>query len=166
MTESVELSRPVLAEHIGRADMQVMVDANAAECAAVAARLLIPAIASLRCAWILRPRASGMIEGHGVLQAKLTQTCVVSLEPFVVTLRDDFTVHFVLEGRESEDDDPDAPDELVYDGVTVDIGEATVEQLALTLDPYPRKPDAKLVVPGDVGAGGAFAALAKLRDLD
>ncbi len=107
-----------------------------------------------------------MIQGHGALLAKLTQSCVISLDPFDVTLREEFEVHFVLEGRETEDDDPDAPDQLTYDGVTLDIGEATVEQLALTLDPYPRKPNAVLTVPGAEEGGSAFAALAKLRDLD
>ena len=166
MIESLELSRRVLAEHVGRSDTAITVEATAAERAAVASRLMIPAIASLRCVWTLRPRPAGMIEGHGTLQAKLTQTCVVSLEPFPVTVAETFEVHFIVAGRESDDDDPDAPDELVYDGVAVDLGEATVEQLALTLDPYPRKPGAELDISDGAGAGGSFAALAKLRDLD
>jgi hypothetical protein len=166
MTDTLEFSRRVLAEHIGRADTQITVEASPEERAAVAQRLMIPAIAVLRCQWSLRPGEAGMIQGHGALLAKLTQSCVISLDPFDVTLREEFEVHFVLEGRETEDDDPDAPDQLTYDGVTVDIGEATVEQLALTLDPYPRKPNAVLTVPGAEEGGGAFAALAKLRDLD
>ncbi len=75
-------------------------------------------------------------------------------------------MHFILEGRQSEEDDPDEPDQLVYDGVAVDLGEATVEQLALALDPYPRKPDAVLPVLDTDESGGGFAALAKLRDPD
>jgi hypothetical protein len=166
MTEALELSRLVLAEHIGRADIEITVEASPGERAAVAQRLMIPSITSLRCKWTLRPGEAGMIQGHGALHAKLTQACVVSLDPFDVTVRENFEVHFVLEGRESEDDDPDAPDQLTYDGVAVDIGEATVEQLALTLDPYPRKPNAVLSVPGEEESGGVFAALAKLRRLD
>jgi hypothetical protein len=166
MTETPELSRRVLTEHIARSDASITVEATLEERAAVAERLMLPAIASLRCVWTLRPRQSGMIEGHGTLQAKVTQACVVSLDPFDVTIAEQFQVHFILEGRESDDDDPDAPDELVYDGVAVDLGEATVEQLALTLDPYPRKPGAAFDSPDETGAGGVFAALAKLRDLD
>jgi uncharacterized metal-binding protein YceD (DUF177 family) len=166
MTAVPELSRRVLAEHIGRADTEITVDATPDERRAVAQRLMIPSIASLRCKWTLRPGEAGMIQGHGELQAKLKQECVITLDPFDVVVREAFEVHFVLEGRESEDDDPDAPDELIYDGVAVDIGEATVEQLALILDPYPRKPDAVLLVPGAEEEGGAFAALAKLRRLD
>jgi hypothetical protein len=166
MTETIELSRRVLAEHIGRADAQITVEATPEERAAVAERLLIPAIASLRCVWTLRPGESGMILGQGVLQAKITQTCVVSLDPFDTIVRETFDVHFVVAGRESEEDDPDQPDQLVYDGVAIDVGEATVEELALVLDPYPRKPDAKLSITDSYDGGGAFAALAKLRDLD
>ncbi len=166
MTDVPELSRLVLAEHIGRADTHITVDANPSERAAVAQRLMIPAVARLRCQWTLRPGEAGMIQGHGSLEAAVQQSCVVSLEPFDVAVQEVFDVHFVLEGRETEDDDPDAPDQLTYDGVAVDIGEATVEQLALALDPYPRKPGAVLTIPGAEEHGGAFAALAKLRGLD
>ena len=68
-------------------------------------------------------------------------------------------------GKESEGaDDPDHPDELPYDGASLDLGEATVEQLALGLDPYPRQ-----AWRGATGGGrmddpeDAFAALAKWR---
>lgn len=166
MTEALELSRRVLAEHVGRADTQIMVEATAEERQAVATRLMLPKIASLKCQWTLRPGESGMILGQGALQAKITQTCVISLEPFDTVVRENFEVHFVLEGRESEEDDPDEPDQLVYDGVAVDIGEATIEQLALTLEPYPRKPNAKVLAIDTEDGGGAFAALAKLRSLD
>jgi hypothetical protein len=166
MSEVPELSRRVLTEHIARSESAITVEANPAERVAIAERLMVPAIASLRCVWTLRPRQAGMIEGHGALQAKLTQACVVSLDPFDVTIAESFEVHFILEGRESDDDDPDAPDELIYDGVAVDLGEATVEQLALSLDPYPRKPGVEFDISDENGAGGAFAALAKLRGLD
>ena len=166
MTETLELSRRVLTEHIARSDAAITVDASPAERAAVAERLLLPGIARLHSVWTLRPRQAGMIEGHGTLHAEVTQECVVSLEPFAVTIAEDFVVHFILEGRESDDDDPDAPDELVYDGVAVDVGEATVEQLALGLDPYPRKPGAEFDNLDETASGRAFAALAKLRDLD
>ena len=164
--DAPELPRPVLAEHIGRADMHVTVEASPGERLAVAERLMIPSISRLRCQWTLRAGDAGMIQGHGSLEAAVQQSCVVTLDPFDVAVREVFEVHFVLEGRETQDDDPDAPDQLTYDGVAIDIGEATVEQLALTLDPYPRKPGAVLTVPRAEENGGAFAALAKLRGLD
>jgi len=50
----------------------------------------------------------------------------------------------VPDGTQEEEGDPESDDEIPYLGASIDLGEATVEQLALTLDPYPRKPDAVL----------------------
>ena len=63
---------------------------------------------------------------------------------------------------ESDELDLEAEDEIPYEGTSIDLGEAASEQLALALDPFPRKPGAEL--PGSVGPheSGAFAALAKL----
>ena len=41
-------------------------------------------------------------------------------------------------GQESDDADPEAPDEIGYADGMLDLGEAAAEQLALALDPYPR----------------------------
>ncbi len=166
MNLGIELSRPLAADRIGRSGSVVTVEANEAECVAVAARLLILGVRSLQCRWRLHLGEDGLIAAEGALQAQVTQTCVVTLEPFESTLIESFTVHFVLESRLSGSDDPEEPDELVYDGMTLDLGEATVEQLALALDPYPRSPAAELPDMLDDGEGGGFAALAKWRDLN
>ena len=52
---------------------------------------------------------------------------------------------------------------MPYAGGAADLGEATVEQLALALDPFPRKPGAAL--PADVTeeVSGPFAALLARR---
>jgi uncharacterized metal-binding protein YceD (DUF177 family) len=80
----------------------------------------------------------------GRLEASVVQTCVVSLEDFESPVAEDFVVHFVPEGTESDDPDPESVDEIPYGGDTIDLGEAAAEQLALSLDPYPRRPDATL----------------------
>jgi hypothetical protein len=166
MNAGIELSRPLAADRISRSGSVVTVEAGEAECIAVAARLLILGVGSLQCRWQLHVGEDGLIAAEGALQAQVTQTCVVTLEPFESTLIESFNVHFVLEGRLSGSDDPEEPDELVYDGMTLDLGEATVEQLALALDPYPRSPAAELPVKLDDGESGGFAALAKWRDLN
>ena len=53
-------------------------------------------------------------------------------------------MRFVPAARESEDIDPEAVDEIPYEGEKIDLGEATVQELALALDPYPRRADAEL----------------------
>ena len=163
MSAAPELSRRVPAD---RLDQTIVVEATPGECVAVAERLGLVNITAIRCQWTLRAGQSGMVQASGRLEAAFTQACVVTLDPFPATVAEDFEVHFILQGFESEDDDPDAPDEVVYDGAAIDLGEATVEQLALALDPYPRKPDAILPALEDDGRGAAFAMLAKLHRLD
>jgi hypothetical protein len=166
MTADLELSRPVAVERIGRTGGVTVVEAGETECLAIATRLMIPAVRLLQCRWQLRLGENGLIEAEGTLQAQVTQTCVVTLEPFDTSLIESFSVHFVLEGNLSSSEDPEDPDEIVYDGVTLELGEATVEQLALALDPYPRSPAAELPAMPDEGENGGFAALAKWRDLN
>jgi hypothetical protein len=159
-----ELSRPVAADRIKAAGLEIEVEAVAEECTAIAYRLLIPSVESVRCRWMLRPASGGAIEAEGSLHARLQRECVVSLEPFATDVVEEFAVRFVPEGEESGTvDDPDEPDELPIVAGMLDLGEATVEQLALALDPYPRKPGA--VLPEDAAdvPDGVFAALAKLR---
>ena len=164
---SLELSRPIPADRVGSAPLTVTVEATEAECAAIARRLLVPSVESLQCRWSLRAAPGGVVEAEGSLHARLHQECVVSLDPFPAEIVEEFAVRFVPEGQESEDaDDPDEPDELPIEGNTLELGEATVEQLALALDPYPRKPGAELPdgMAGEVDT--PFSALAKLRKPD
>ncbi len=159
-----ELPRPVATKRLGDSGTEVVVDADAAECAAIAARLRIPGVSAVQCRWRLTPEGGGAVLAEAWLRARVTQLCVVTVEPFEAEIIEDFTVRFVLEGRESAvADDPDEPDELIYDGVTLELGEAAVEQLALALDPYPRAPGAELPDLEGETASGPFAALAKLH---
>ena len=159
-----ELSRPVPISRMVPSGLAVTVTADAAECAAIAQRLLVPSVESLRCTWQLRPGAAGSVEADGSLHARLHQHCVVTLDAFPTEIVEEFAVRFVPAGSESEAaDDPDEPDEAPFTGEVLDLGEAAVEQLALSLDPYPRKPGAVLEVPGDDGAANPFDALAKWR---
>ncbi len=138
-----ELSRPVAIARIGRGDT-VLVEADAAERAPVAHRLDVPDVASLRCRWTLRPGATdGWFEADGLLDALVTRTCVVTLEPLEETVHETFAVLFVPEAEmpDEDDGDPDSPDLVPYDGVAIDLGDAAVEQLALALDPFPRVPE-------------------------
>ncbi len=89
----------------------------------------------------------------------------MTLESFDALILETFRVLFIRAGTETEDLDPEADDEIPYEDDVIDLGEASVEQLALALDPYPRKPGAEL--PADVSGGplSPFAALAR-RALD
>ena len=164
-----ELHRPLRWGAIGAAGREERVVATAAECAALARRFGIPGVGALAATLSLRHDRDGAIRAEGRLEADVTQACVVSLEPVAQHVSAPLLLRFLPPGA-APDDDPESPDEIETDGDTLDLGEAVAEQLALALDPYPRRPDAAL--PPDVtappeaeplAAPSPFAGLARLR---
>jgi uncharacterized metal-binding protein YceD (DUF177 family) len=139
-----ELHRPVPADRVGATGLEVTVQANAAECATLAQRMRLPGVLALRCDFRLVRLTAECILAEGHLRAKVVQTCVISLDDFTADIDERFRVRFVPVGQESDDPDPEADDEIGYTGGALDLGEATAEQLALALDPYPRAPGAEL----------------------
>lgn len=139
-----ELHRPVPADRVGAAGLEVTVEANATECTALAHRMLLPGVQALRCTFRLVRLTTDCILAEGRLHATVMQTCVVSLDDFTAEIDEQFHVRFVPLGQESDDPDPEADDEIGYSGGMLDLGEAAAEQLALALDPYPRAPGAEL----------------------
>jgi Large ribosomal RNA subunit accumulation protein YceD len=139
-----ELHRPVAVAEIGPSGLESMVEASLAECAALARRMGVPAVLSLFCEFHLARGVGGAVAARGRLVASVVQTCVVSLDDFETEVAEDFRVRFVPAGTESDNPDPEAEDEIPFAGAVIDLGEAAAEQLALALDPYPRKPGAEL----------------------
>jgi hypothetical protein len=144
------------------AGIRFVVDSKPEERAALAQRMGVLAIEALTCRFDLRRDVGDAIEASGLLLARVTQTCVVSLEAFDADVAESFSVRFVPAGTESDDLDLEAEDEIGYEGGVLDLGEAASEQLALALDPFPRKPGAELSADATAEESGAFAALAKL----
>ena len=141
-----------------------MVEADGPERDAIALRLRIPSVQSVHCAWVLRAGHGGTVEADGSLRARLHQECVVSLDSFPAEVVEEFAVRFVPPGRGiARVDDLDEPDELTIEDGALELGEATVEQLALALDPYPRKPGAELPTEAEGAPDNPFTALAKLQ---
>ena len=156
----MELSRIVIVDKLPDA---IVVEADAAECAALAERLRIVEVQSLTCRFSLR-RHGNTVEAEGALDAAVLQSCVVTLDPVAQRVAERFVILFVPAGREPEDgDDPDSPDHIPYEGRSIDLGEAAAEQLALALDPYPRSPGAILDPAAQDPAEGGFAGLSILR---
>jgi uncharacterized metal-binding protein YceD (DUF177 family) len=157
---TVELFRPVSLTKIGAAGLKVMVRATTEECAALAGRMDIPAIQSLECAFLLTREQDGLsVFAAARLRAQVTRTCVVSAEDFEMPVEEEFDLRFVPGGTERDDPDPGLPDEIPYDGNTIDLGEAAAEQLGLTLDPYPRMPGVTLTDTADDGGASPFSTL-------
>ena len=139
-----------------------VVEAKAAECQALARRMGLEAILGLSCRFDLRRGESDSVWAGGALRARVRQVCVVSLELFEAEVAEDFTLRFVPEGQESDELDLESADEVTYTGGVLDLGEAAAEQLALALDPFPRKPGAALAEAALGDEGHAFSALSRL----
>ena len=138
-------SRPIRVETIPREGLEMRVEADEAERAALAAFNGLPAIGKLVATFSLKHGAGGAIVVRGEVAADVTQTCVVTLEPFEASLVEQIDTRFAPPSerlrRPAEDprfEDEDRPDPIV-DG-KIDLGALTAEFLTLGLDPYPRKP--------------------------
>jgi uncharacterized metal-binding protein YceD (DUF177 family) len=157
------MHRPVALDQIGPAGLEVEVHATAAECRALASRMGIPAVVECRCRFRLTGIGAGVVLAEGHLTARVVRDCVVTLDPFETLTEERFRLRFVPPGTESDDADPEADDEIAIAGASIDLGEVAAEQLALALDPYPRKPDAALPETDAAAPEKPFAALARLQ---
>jgi uncharacterized metal-binding protein YceD (DUF177 family) len=158
-----ELSRPLAVERVGRAGLDLLVEASRDECAALARRMNLPAVLSLSCRFHLEQDRAATLSARGHLVARVVQTCVVSLEDFTTIVEELFVLRLVSSGTESDNPDPEEPDEIPYDDGIVDLGEVAAEQLALALDPYPRAPGAVLPEIEIDAEAGQFASLSALK---
>ncbi|CAA7617843.1 DUF177 domain-containing protein [Magnetospirillum sp. UT-4] len=171
-----EFSRRVAVDSIPARGTDITVTANPEECEALARRFGLQAIGALTAELRLKALAGGtLFRVKGRLTAEVVQTCVVTLDPLPATVEEEFDLTF---GAGSDDADAggeldlsfedDDPPEALVDGA-IDVGEAVAEQLALALDPFPRREGAMVAAePADPALApdkrpNPFAALAGLR---
>ncbi len=151
------------------------VTATPDECAALAARLDLREMDSLKADLTIRRVSGGSIlRVAGRIQASVVQTCVVSLRdvPAVVdaTFETFFTQDAEAESQAKElsftAEDEDSP-EMVANGM-IDLGEVVTQYLSLNLNPYPRAPGvslaAQMAEAGVAQSDNPFAVLAALKD--
>ncbi len=157
-------SRPFEVNALPKDGETVTIEANAKEREALAAFLKLPSIEALTAMLVVRPTAAGGARATGSVRGEVTQTCVVTLEPFPAKVEEEIDVSFApdaprrpLEETVSIGED-DGPDPIV-DG-RIDLGALAAEFLALGLDPYPRKPGVEFQQPLEPEAGATpFAVL-------
>lgn len=151
--------------------------AGPAECALIAGRLGVPGVRRLEGEVTLKVSKTE-IHAAGVLGAALTRQCVASLEEMTETVEDAFDVVFARaappvsqapdrepDREKAEADDWEAPE--VHEGDVFDLGEFLTQQLALAMDPFPRKPGAASLAEryGEDKPVSPFADLAsRMRD--
>jgi len=186
-TETLEFSREIATEKIGDAGRTMSIEATPEERDRLANRFGLVSIERLSAEIILTPEKGGkLIRLKGTFSALITQNCVVNLEPFESTIEETLERVFdpTLMEEETPGESPEGdfefkhqdPPEPAGDGI-IDVGEAVAEQLALEIDPFPRKPgvssgnfttDPEAAVAlstenAKTGKNGPFAALEDLK---
>lgn len=129
---------------IGSEPRRVEIAAEGEERAALARRFGLVSLGSLSAEARLAA-VDGAYEAQGTLSARLVQTCVATAEPINQTLDEAFRIRFVPEIRAEGDEtelSADDCDLLTHDGQAIDLGEAVAQTLGLSIDPFPRAPDA------------------------
>lgn len=143
--------------------------ASAEERAALAQALDIPDCKSVDVDYEIRPLAGGCYLVRATIDARLTQNCVVTLEPVEQRLQEVFEVELwppeqLDTGRQQEIDVVDGPDIEALEVGRIPIGRLVYEQIAAGLDPYPRKAGASFDWAAEAPeAVNPFSVLKKLK---
>jgi uncharacterized metal-binding protein YceD (DUF177 family) len=148
--------------------------ADEATRAALAEAANLREISAAGAVFDLTPRSGGRVEVRGRVQARVGQTCVVTLEPLENEIDEEVDLMFapaeqipeLAEPADSNDDYEMAePPEPIENGM-IDLGRLATDVLYLAIDPYPRKEGAEFVP--EVAAADPedhpFAALKALKD--
>jgi uncharacterized metal-binding protein YceD (DUF177 family) len=136
------------------------IQADEKECEALCERLQLQKISRLegKLHLELSPHAPYAVKGpcitlEGSLSARVTQTCVVSLEPVETVIETNFSGVFLkdieipgyydhdADSEDSEEEEgPEILGQIIFDSIeTVDLGELMTQQLSLELPEFPRK---------------------------
>ncbi|MCW1384042.1 DUF177 domain-containing protein [Novosphingobium sp. KCTC 2891] len=168
---SPEFSRIVDLRQVN--DAPIVLEPDEAERRRLAARFGISAIDAMHAEVMVRREADKVL-ANGRLTAAIVQACAISGEDFPVRIDEPIALRFVPPGHHAPDEEleirADECDEIEFDGLTIDLGEAVAQSLALAIDPFAEGPEADRAraehkLGGDV-ASGPFAALAALKKKD
>jgi uncharacterized metal-binding protein YceD (DUF177 family) len=139
-----EFSRLIEVEALGSDPVATRIEASAAERASLARRFGLLSLDRLEAELEIRREPGRRVRLSGRLEAALQQRCVVSLVPVASRIADRFETVFTDDPAllETPDDWEEEEEIEPFEDGTIDIGEATVQQLAVRIDPYPRAPGA------------------------
>lgn len=163
---ATEFSRPLKVEDIGNRPLRRTVEAKEAERRRLAERFGLLALDRLSAEIELRRQAGELVHARGRLVADVVQNCVVTLEPVPAHVEAEFACSFAAGQAEDAEIDPLAGEEVEpIEGGVIDLGELVAQQLAVSLDPYPRAPGAAWPEAEEAPAapGNPFAKLEKLK---
>ncbi|HEY1224236.1 MAG TPA: DUF177 domain-containing protein [Brevundimonas sp.] len=167
MSDALPFSDPVRLHQIGTGVSRTL-EPDEATRKRIARTLDLASLDAFSAEMELKPTDAGW-RLTGRVRAKAVQTCGLTLEPLPVTIDHRFSVGLAEAVEEETDEividmDEEAPD-LIEEG-RIDLGQYAVEQLALSLDPFPRKPGAEFVQPPEPTEISPFAVLRGLKGPD
>lgn len=167
MTDDPGFHRPQSLAALPDAGLDIAIEAKPTERKALAAFLDLPEVGILRARLLVQRWRGQGVRVTGLVEAEVTQSCVVTLEPVPARLSIETDRKFLPESMLDRDADPhellidpdgeDPPDPLPH---VLDLGALAAEEIALNLDPYPRKAGLEADAPAvDARVDSPFAAL-------
>ncbi|MCW3797687.1 DUF177 domain-containing protein [Sphingomonas sp. BN140010] len=153
-----------------RDGMRLDLSANEGERHMIAERLGLAALERLE-AHVALERDGERVHARGRIKAALEQSCVATGESVPASVDEPFDILFMPEPTGTPDEEIELSeadcDVVFHDGSSIDLGGALADTLALSLDPYPRSPEAETAL-REAGVlseeqAGPFAALAALK---
>lgn len=154
---------------IAEAGLSTTREATATERADVAAAMELVACARLVARYEIKPAVAGRFLLKGTVDVTVTQTCVVTLEDMERRYSAPLDVEFwpaeALAGETGGDIDPLGADREPIEDGRIDVGRIVYEELASTIDPFPRSEGAAVQWEDREGAERThpFAQLARLK---
>jgi hypothetical protein len=143
---------PVMVAQIPESGLHRDIEAGVAEREAMAELAGVREIRAATASLDVTPKGGGRFHVSGQIQARVGQTCVVTLEPIENDIDEKIDLMFappeqvpdlselVDDAAESDVAIPDPP-EPILNGF-IDLGRLATDALFLGIDPYPRRPDA------------------------
>lgn len=137
-------SYPIVVDELNAQTKKYELKANAKDLVYLTEVLKVPAVKSCNAVIELKHNHKlHSLDVAGHVSAEVELESVVSLEMFSKKYEGDFSLHYDTKAtyKDIRDMDPefddDVPD-IIIDG-QIDLGDITIEQVALMLDEYPRK---------------------------
>ncbi len=148
------LAEPLAVAEVPPMGRTVVIEADETARAALAAACDVVSVEAFRAELKVAPWSGKGWSVTGRVVARLTQSCVVTLEPVETTVDEAVAVKLVPAAELAAYLEPAGPDGAIdldassadvpdgIDGDTIDVGAIAYEHFALGIDPYPRRPGA------------------------
>ena len=178
MTDGLPLTHSYNLARLGNAGDEVHFAADAGQLAAISRWAGLLSLQSLKVRVEIKKAGPNRFALDFHLDAGITQSCVVTLEPVPSHLARHFQreLHFTGPSRHRPGTDEPGPAELVLDGeeeeapeeiesLHYDLAGPVLEEFVLSLEPYPRRPGVEFSPPSDPvrPAESPFAVLKALK---